>query len=191
LENTYPGLVKEDVLFTRKGSSAVIFPALNPYLEDRWFVVLQDGLCMYSTYTTGFGTEPQKESQILNKMTAEYMQMRAKRDGTTLHFSSNVDGVKKHIKITPTWYAETGGVKYKLWSWKERQKVLVRSDGAFVGAVTVGTGVLFKLAGARTKPAIAMAASTGLGAAMANFMNHRGRTNALREFDNAPGRRRE
>lgn len=167
LRTSYPILAKSNVLGGKAGQ--VVFAALNPYEEDRYLVVTEQGACNYRAALAS-----KKETMLLHEITDEYMRMRAKQDGTTFSHPFVRDGFSTQIKITPDSYEETGSLRASLMSaWTERRRIPVtpvtpvKKDWAFVGAVATGVGVVSKCVGISTIRAAGAGVSAGVGAALA------------------------
>lgn len=166
LKNKYPGIVKSGILPMESSSSPIVFVALNPYQENRYFLGTADGAVGYSTTLSS----PQ-ESEALNELTNEYMRSRAKRDGTSFGGSYSQDGVSRSTMIAKDDYVVNGNRLTQ--SWKERRDVLLRKDNlAMIGALTGGAAVISKLSGATTARALLIASSVGLGSTLQTL--HRG-----------------
>ena len=138
-----------------------MFAALNPFQEDKYFLVNRDGSCSYQTTMA-----TKEESTKLHEITSDYMRMRAKRDGTTFSHPFTKDGVTTQITITPDSYQETGRMRSLVDSWIERRNMPVRKEVVFLGAVVGGAGIISKLSGNSAIRAMSVAASTGVGAAV-------------------------
>jgi hypothetical protein len=161
LRNAYNSLANTGALNRR--DNWIVFAALNPYEEDTYFAVTEEGSFNYKVNLSSG-----EESTTLDKMTDDYMRMRAKQDGTTFKRTLGRDGNIK-VFITPNSYRRTGAVRATVEEWMQRRNLPARHDTAFVGAVTVGAGVLSKIAGLSAIRATGVAASTGFGAALATW----------------------
>ncbi|KAJ4290523.1 hypothetical protein N0V90_010740 [Kalmusia sp. IMI 367209] len=156
LRHAYPSLASGDLLNGKTGQ--VVFVALNPYQEDRFFVTMENGTCSYKT------SLPTKEdSKILHEITDNYMRMRAKREGETFSHSYQIDNQARNVTIKPDAY-EDKATDTLLMALNKRRVVLMRRDNmALIGSVATGAGMISKITGASPLKAMGVATSAGLG----------------------------
>ncbi|KAF2123717.1 hypothetical protein P153DRAFT_391319 [Dothidotthia symphoricarpi CBS 119687] len=161
LRFAYPSLASAGHL--ENSSNRTVFAALNPYMEDSYFVVAEDGACSYSTSLTD-----NVEGKQLHEITDTYMRMRAKRDGSSFNHSMRLNGVLKQVSITPKSSPQEtrSEALMSMWRARARQDFVKQKDVAFVCSIAGGTGVLAKVAGMSTMRAVGLATSTGIGAAL-------------------------
>lgn len=166
LRHVYPGLAATDTL--SNSTNKAVFAALNPYAEDEYFVVAENGGCYYNV--SGWSND---EGQHLHEMTDTYMRSRAIRDGTTFSHGGTVNGVPKQMRITPSSLPQESRTDAMLATIRGRSGLVKNRDVVFVGAIAGGTGVIAKLAGLPTLRAVGVAASTGVGAAFSMWYRDR------------------
>jgi hypothetical protein len=159
LRHSYPSLAATDA-FTDSNNPAV-FVALNPFREDRYFVVSASGVCSFNA-----NFSDASESKKVYAMTDTYMRWRAKRDGSTLTYSGTMNGLPRQVRITPDSGAEETRAQALLALVRGSTSLVKHKDLTFVGAVAGGAGVVAKVAGLPTLRAAGIAASTGIGAAL-------------------------
>jgi hypothetical protein len=157
LRDAYPELATSGYL---GGDSRVVFIALDPYIENNHFLVLEDGQCSYNI------TMDREELCQLHQMTDSYMQSRAKRDGSSFSQTWTRNGVAKNYRITPDSIEQGGRGEALVAMLRGRQNILRNNDVAFCGAVGGGVGILAKAAGLPTLRAAVMAVSASIGAGM-------------------------
>ncbi|KAF2820781.1 hypothetical protein CC86DRAFT_111911 [Ophiobolus disseminans] len=160
LRQAYPGLASTDRL--TDDSNPVVFAALSPFHENRYFLVTESGGCTYNT-----NTSDREEGERLHHLTDSYMRMRARKDGSTFTHSMTLNGVPRQVVITPKSAPDETKTDAWIAMLRARQKYLGRKDLAFAGAVAGGTGVLAKVVRMPTWRAVGVAASTGFGAGVA------------------------
>jgi hypothetical protein len=157
LRDAYPSLATSGYL---GGDSRIVFIALDPYIENNHFLVLEDGQCSYNA------TKDQEELYQLHQMTDSYMQSRAKRDGSSFSQTWIRNGVAKNYRITPDSIEQEGRGKALVAMLRGRQNILRNNDVAFCGALGAGAGIIAKVAGAPTLKAVGMAAWVSIGAGL-------------------------
>ncbi|KAH7389282.1 hypothetical protein DE146DRAFT_791327 [Phaeosphaeria sp. MPI-PUGE-AT-0046c] len=157
LRHVYPSLAITNV-FT-DSTNIPIFVALNPYVEDEWFIVQKNGTCNFRM------TWSKDEARELRKMTDTYMRGRAIRDGSSFSTMLEVDGTLKENRYSPNSRPQESRIEAMLATIRGRTRSMKNGDVALVGAVAGGTGVVAKLVGQPTFRAVGVAASTGIGAA--------------------------
>ena len=154
LRSSYPGLAGGESL--KGGVGQVTFVALNPYDEDNYFIMGDNG-CHLNVDMDTIG-----HCGDLQKMMDDYWQMKAKRDGTTYNYPVRIGGGIQNVYITPDKY-ECRPENTLLKAWEERRNILMQRDNmAIIGAATVGAGVGSRLAGTTTLRAIGLAGITGM-----------------------------
>lgn len=142
------------------------FAALNPYEENRFFVVGDNG------YAVNISMDSFEKCNELQKMVDGYLQLQSRRDGTTFKFPVKIGDQTRNVYITPDTYKSVPADSL-LETWKERRGVLMRSvlmrrdNIALIGAVTVGGGTCARLAGATSFRAIGAAAAAGVAGTVA------------------------
>lgn len=166
LRHMYPTLATTDNLSS--STNKPVFAALNPYAEDEYFVVSENGGCSYKV--SGWGTD---EGQRLHEMTDTYMRSRAIRDGTTFSHGGHINGVPKQIRITPSSSPQETKTDALLATIRARSASVKNRDLAFVGFIAGGTGAIGKMAGLPTFRAAGLAASTGVGVALSMWYRDR------------------
>jgi hypothetical protein len=163
LRNAYPSLANSGHLGNT--TNPIAFAALSPYAEDHNFVVMQDGSCSYNV--SNFDTD---EGQQIHEITDSYMRMRARRDGTSFTHGMTLNGVSKQVRITPSSSEHESKAEALIARLRARHGVVKRGDVVFLGAVVGGAGVVAKVAGLPTLKVAGVAASTGVGAALAMWI---------------------
>ncbi|CAI6339899.1 unnamed protein product [Periconia digitata] len=169
LRRAYPSLASNGKL--SNSENRTVFVALNPYQEDSYFHVAEDGQCSYSA---NFNDD--EEGRKLHEMTDSYIRFRAKRDNSTFTHSMKLNGVDKVIKITPHSSPSEGRMESILSTLRARQHqgLIQYRDVSLIGAVAGGTGVIAKISGSPTTKAAAYAATAGLGAVLATLFHRAG-----------------
>jgi hypothetical protein len=162
LRDAYPSFAASGKL--DNDSNKTVFVALNPYQEDCYFVVAENGACSYS-----IAFNNKHEGQNLHEMTDTYMRSRAKRDGTTFAYPMTLNGVEKQVRITPDSSAQEGKVEALMATLRARRVPIRNKDLLFVGAVSSSVGALAKATGSTTMKAVGVAASVGFGAALSTW----------------------
>jgi hypothetical protein len=157
--HAYPSLASNG--FLRDDENKAVFAALNPFNEDRFFIVSENGVCSYNA-----DFSEAVESRKVYGITDTYMRSRAKRDGSTLIYEGKVNGWPKQVKITPNSNAEETKTDALLSVVRGSTGMVKHNDLAFVGAVAGGAGVLTRVAGLPTLKAIGVGTSMGIGAAL-------------------------
>jgi hypothetical protein len=164
LRDAYPRLATSGYLESDK--SKVTFIALNTYIEDNFFVVLEDGSCCYSATLSN-----QTELKQLDKMIDSYTLSHAKRDGSSFTATKILDGVPKTYKITPDSSGQETRGEALMSMLRNRQNINIHPTGdlAFLCAVSGSAGILAKAAGLPRLRAAGVVASTSIGAALALY----------------------
>jgi hypothetical protein len=169
LRHAYPGLSSTDIL--TNDANKVVFVALNPYREDAFLTVLEDGNCNYN----GFFDDRQEAWQS-RKMLDTYMRSRARRDGTTFSHSLFVNGsVYKEVRITPDSNAEETTTDAFMARWRARRECIGGKDLVYAGVVAGGVGTLTKIMGFPTTRAFSLGGCAGLGFVAQTLVNGRTR----------------
>jgi hypothetical protein len=159
LRHAYPSLASNDLL--TESVHKAVFVALNPFCEDRWFVVNNNGSVSYSATFSDSA-----ETQKVYSMTNTYMRWRAKRDNSTLKYMWMRNGLPREVIITPNSGAEETRADALLALVRGSTGVVKHKDLTFVGAVAGGAGVVAKVAGLPALRAVGVATWTGIGAAL-------------------------
>lgn len=157
LRHVYPSLASGKYL--SRSSNQVVFAALNPYREDNYFVVTEDGACSYSAAASDC------ERKSLHELTDTYMRMRAKRDGSSFSYSTTGNGIAKQVEITPNSNEQETRGEALTAMLRARQGTVRRVDLLMVGTAAGTTGLAARAFGVPAMRAIGLAASTSVGAA--------------------------
>jgi hypothetical protein len=167
LRHGYPCLASTNIL--TNNANKVVFVALNPYREDAFLTVLEDGQCSFNAFF-----DDKQEAYQSSKMMDTYMRYRAKRDGTTFSHSEVMNGaVYKDVRITPDSNVEETMADDLMARWRARRGLIGGPDLAFAGAVAGGVGTLAKVMGYPTMRAVSFGAWAAFGFAANTLVNGR------------------
>ena len=159
LRNAYPSLSVTGKL--ESTANRAVFAALNPFMEDRYFLVIEDGECSYNiTFSS------KEEGEALHAMTDTYMRFRAKRDGSTFSHPLFSNGVPREIRITPNSSPQETRRDALMATLRARSTFMKPRDMTSFAAVAGGTGLLAKVAGLSAVRAVGVGTAVGLGFAL-------------------------
>lgn len=160
--NAYPTLEKSNAF--ANDTKAPVFVALNPFVEDQYFVVGLDGSCSYKHQLD------REDSQYVHDKTDTYMRMRARRDGTTFDHFTHLEGrADRKICITPVSnVVETRIDNYKA-ILRAQEGPIDRRTLIGIGAIAGGSVVLARAARIPIKRTAAPLVAMGFGAAVSSW----------------------
>jgi hypothetical protein len=143
----------------------VTFLALDPYQDDKFFLVTKSGAFSYSTALVS-----SEHSKDISDITDAYMRNRAQRDGSEFIFPITRDGIKLNVRITKDEYSVKPvrlpviqKLEYRMTRvWETRGVLMQRNSMVTIGAISTGAAACCKASGAPASMAIGVGATTAV-----------------------------
>lgn len=106
LNLAYTGLASKIQEYIDNDSKPPVFVAMNPYDNNSWFLVGEDGQCAWHLENMENGAIEDIQETVLN-----YLQRRAREDGTSFTETTTLNGTESSLHVTPlTNFDKSSGV---------------------------------------------------------------------------------